>query len=354
MLEGQVAILSSGLLSGDESLALLEALGDSALYAPEQHSYLLYPDRVVPGFLEKNCLRADQVREIRLLTALVEAGDQAIITVDVNGVYHFSGQIRNYRDVQRALDRLKTQPRYADRVAADWDKLAALFEQTFHHDEFTGRSGTFFAYEGLGSVYWHMVAKLALAVQETILRVRGSDCVPALVEKYRQIREGLSFNKSSAAYGAFPTDPYSHTPKGQGAKQPGMTGQVKEVILTRQAEVGLTVAEGCLVFDPLLIDSRELVRAPSVFSYLGLTGQEQALDLKAGSLAYTICQTPVVLETDSPEGITVHWADGAVQCVPGRTLDAATSRHIFERDGAVHHLTVSFCKFPGSLLSYVP
>ncbi len=341
MLEGQVAILSSGLLSGEESLALLQGLRDSALYQPEQRSYLLYPDRSVPGFLDKNCLAAEQVRGLRLLTTLAEAGDRSIITRDVDGAYHFSGHIRNWHDVRRALEALKTEPRYADLVAADADKIRTLFEETFHHDEFTGRSGTFFAYEGLGSVYWHMVAKLLLAVQETVLRVGRSECGHALIRRYAEIREGLSFDKAPEVYGAFPSDPYSHTPKGQGAKQPGMTGQVKEVILTRLAEVGLSIADGRLVFDPLLLDPRELLTAPASFTFLDVSGHEQRLELEAGSLAYTLCQTPVVLKTDSQAGITVHGVDGAVQHLQGRILDVVNSRHIFERDGAIHHLTVS-------------
>jgi hypothetical protein len=54
MLEGQVAALSSGLLDARESLALLESLRASRLYQPSTHSYILYPDRDMPGFLEKN------------------------------------------------------------------------------------------------------------------------------------------------------------------------------------------------------------------------------------------------------------------------------------------------------------
>ena len=34
--------------------------------------------------------------------------------------------------------------------------------------------------------------------------------------------------KTVRSYGAFPSDPYSHTPAHAGAQQPGMTGQVKE------------------------------------------------------------------------------------------------------------------------------
>src|SRR5262249_20828704 len=148
---------------------------------------------------------------------------------------------------------------YTEAVQADFEKIRALFEATFRHDEFTGRSGTFFAYEGLGSIYWHMVAKLLLAAQETAIKFREDSTADALRQCYLDIRQGLSFNKSPDVYGAFPTDPYSHTPKGQGAKQPGMTGLVKEVILSRLAEVGLCVEDGRLVFDTTLLDSHEFL-----------------------------------------------------------------------------------------------
>jgi hypothetical protein len=45
MLEGQVAALSSGAISGDEACTMLEALYESDLYRPDQHSFMLYPDR---------------------------------------------------------------------------------------------------------------------------------------------------------------------------------------------------------------------------------------------------------------------------------------------------------------------
>ena len=54
MLEGQAAVLSSGVLSGAEAADLLDALRHSRLYRADQASYMLYPDRTLPGFLEKN------------------------------------------------------------------------------------------------------------------------------------------------------------------------------------------------------------------------------------------------------------------------------------------------------------
>ena len=357
MLEGQTAILSSGMLSAGESLALLESLRSSALYQPGQHSYILYPDRTLPSFLEKNRLRQEQIDSIALLKWMAESGDRSIITRDLNGDYHFSGHIRNFKDVNRALETLRADPaarrRCADLLETEedfrtqYEMIHALFEDTFHHDEFTGRSGTFFAYEGLGSVYWHMVAKLLLAVQETVLQC-GSELATAqeqigtrLLEKYIDIRQGLGFNKSPKDYGAFPADPYSHTPRDQGAKQPGMTGLVKEEILTRQAELGYTVQDGRLIFDLQLFDPAELLTTPMLYAYLDVNNQRQTLELQAGCLAYTICQTPVILQADQKPGITIHWAGGSLQHIEGQALDHATSRHIFLRDGQVHHLRVS-------------
>ena len=56
MLEGQVAVLSSGMLSGEASLTLLRSLKYSSMYRADQNSYMLYPDRDIPGFLHKNTL----------------------------------------------------------------------------------------------------------------------------------------------------------------------------------------------------------------------------------------------------------------------------------------------------------
>jgi hypothetical protein len=243
--------------------------------------------------------------------------------------------------VNLSLETLKKQPRYAELVRTESAKIVALFENIFHHDEFTGRSGTFFAYEGLGSVYWHMVSKLLLAVQETVMQARREPTAGALMEKYADIRKGLGFNKTPEVYGAFPTDPYSHTPKGQGAKQPGMTGAVKEEILTRQAELGFSIENGCLAFDFLLLDKKEFLAEPSVFAYWGVDGQQHQIELQAGCLAYSICQVPVILQASNEEWITIHLTDGRTRKIEGHVLDSANSQHIFQRDGEIHHLVVS-------------
>jgi hypothetical protein len=341
MLEGQVAILSSGLLTGAESLALLKSMRSGPLYRADQHSYILYPNHELKGFVEKNQLTPKQVEGLALVKELEKAGDDSLLVRDQNGDYHFAGHIRNIKDVRHTLEVLKSQSRFSEPVTQDSLRIEAIFEKTFHHDQFTGRSGTFFAYEGLGSIYWHMVSKLLLAVQETILRTRGEPTTARLIDCYADIRAGQCFNKAPAEYGAFPTDPYSHTPDGQGAKQPGMSGMVKEEILARQAELGFTIVNGRIAFDFLLLDRGELLQSPSSYKYPDTAGQWEKMDLPVGSLAYSICQVPVILQASPAAMIQVYLEDGAVQKFDGSTLDSATSRHIFERDGAVHHLVVS-------------
>ncbi len=244
MLEGQVAAISSGLLAGDEVVKLIHAMFDSDLYRPDVDSFMLYPARPRPSFLERNHVPAESVESNPLLRALEEIGSDAIVNGDVNGDYHFNADFQNVADVRDALDGL-TGTTLTSLVADHRAETLALFEHVFHHHEFTGRSSTMYGYEGIGSVYWHMVAKLLVAVQECILEAPDTTdpfVLSELVVLYERIRGGLGFNKTATEYGAFPTDPYSHTPAHAGAQQPGMTGQVKEELLD---QVGRTRARGC-------------------------------------------------------------------------------------------------------------
>ncbi len=132
--------------------------------------------------------------------------------------------------------------------------------------------------------------------------------------------------------------------KASGAKQPGMTGMVKEEILIRQVELGFSIENGNLVFDFLLLDRNEFLASPKVFSYWSVDGQQQQMELQAGSIAYSICQVPVILQASNETCIKVHLTDGSTQQIEGHVLDSVNSKHIFQRDGVVHHLNV--CLIP--------
>ncbi|MEM9053661.1 MAG: hypothetical protein AAGC47_16520, partial [Bacteroidota bacterium] len=271
MLEGQVAVLSSGSLSSKEALDVLDGLRNSALYRGDQNSYILYPNKQLPGFLEKNNVPEELVSKSRLFQKMLSDGNSQIIVKDIDGGYHFNGNFRNANNLKEGLDALSSSD-YASLAQVEEKLILEIFEEVFNHKAFTGRSGTFFAYEGLGSIYWHMVSKLLLAVQECSLKAiqenQSEEVIGRLLEHYYEINEGIGVHKSPQLYGAFPTDPYSHTPAGRGAQQPGMTGQVKEDILCRFGELGVFVKDGQLYFDPCLLRKEELLSEAKIFQYI--------------------------------------------------------------------------------------
>jgi hypothetical protein len=345
MLEGQVAVLSSGILSAREAVSLLDALRASSLYRSDQDSYLLYPDRRLPRFLEKNNIPPGDVDASRLLSEMLARGDRRIVVADIQGRVHFNASFRNAEVLRGALAALK-RGEYREGVEKEETALLELYERLFDHQSFTGRSGAFFKYEGLGCVYWHMVSKLLLAVQEVLLwGVRAGEnaaVVEALKRHYRSIREGIGVHKSPELYGAVPTDPYSHTPGFAGAQQPGMTGQVKEDIITRLGEMGVVVEEGCISFYPGIVTGAEFLSDPGTFAFYDPEGRKRSVELGIGTLAFTICQVPVVEHRRGPARIEITRMDGVRTSVQGLVLDLQTSSAIFRRTGDVGRLDVFF------------
>jgi hypothetical protein len=345
MLEGQVAVLSSGVLGAQESSELIEAMFKSQLFRQDQRSFMLYPDRELPLFLDRNQVPAGDVEANALLSSLIATGDRSIISRDSAGCYRFSSAFRNAGALGSALDQLAKNNGRAVNVGDHRESVLKLFEKVFNHRAFTGRSGTMYGYEGLGCIYWHMVSKLLLAVQECYLKAArdGDDSAAAtLAHLYYRVREGLGFNKSAQLYGAFPMDPYSHTPRHAGAQQPGMTGQVKEEILTRTGELGVRIENGMITFQPSLLRRREFLTREQEWSYFDINGNEQSLHLPTGSLAFTVCQTPVIYHLTSGDAkTTVHWTNGKTVVLPQHQLDQQVSAAIFERDGAIARIEVS-------------
>ncbi len=345
MLEGQVAAISSGLLDVDEVVDLVEAMYRSDLYRDDVDSFMLYPARSRPPFLERNQIPAASVESNPLLSAVLDAGNDDIVARDVDGRYHFDADFKNATDLSAALESL-TGSELESLVTRHGDDTLDLFERVFNHHEFTGRSSTMYGYEGIGSVYWHMVAKLLVAVQESILEAppdTGEGSLRELIRLYDRIRAGLGFNKTAVQYGAFPTDPYSHTPAHAGAQQPGMTGQVKEELLTRWAELGLTISAGSIRFSPVLLSMREFRTEPGHLVYLDVAGRHSDLAVPIGAAAFTVCRVPVVVhsaETKTDALIVVTHGDGSRRDVEGWSLDPETSRQIFDHTANIARLDV--------------
>jgi hypothetical protein len=337
MLEGQVAALSTRSLEPSQAVGVLEALAQSRMYRADQESYTLYPDRHLPRFLEKNSVSEAALAQSPLLQRLLKEGAPHVLFRDANGTVRFH---ESFASAERLESTLVTLGAAKEEIPGALD----AYEATFRHNAFTGRSGTMFAYEGLGSIYWHMVGKLLLATAERAFAAAEqgapSDLVRALVARYYEVRRGLGgFNKTPAVYGAFPLDPYSHTPAGSGARQPGMTGQVKEEVLTRFAELGVTVRAGCLGFLPLLLRKSEFLSEPAELCTYDLNGAELKVPLAKGTLGFTYCQVPIVFHLSQERHLELTRSDGTQQ-LAGDTLSAEDSAAIFARRGEILRIDV--------------
>lgn len=349
MLEGQVAILSSEQLDPEQTIQLLDTMRHSALYRPDQNSYLLYPARTLPRFMEKNVVPQSAADSCELLKRMLDAGQTSLVCRDANGTIRFRPEFHNAHALAATLDELRNDPQWGAMALESREAVLGVYEAVFNHNAFTGRSGSMYGYEGIGCIYWHMVAKLLLAVQDTFFRARSSQVAVAslcsLKRHYYDIRAGLGFTKSPLEFGAFPLDPYSHTPGFAGAQQPGMTGQVKEEILTRFGELGLRIEAGCIQFDPVLLRHEEFLTAPTLFSYRNTAGEKTELSLNPGTLAFTYCQVPILYQLGNP-GMQVIYKDGQRQSLTGNALGAETSQSVFERTGVVERIEVGIDPAP--------
>lgn len=341
MLEGQVAVLSAGVLNPQEVNEVLDALKSSAMFREDQYSYMLYPDRQLPRFTEKNNLPADLVESSELLKLLIADGNKDIIYQDADGIYHFNGNFRNAADLKHGLDSLQA---YASLVQQDRAQVLQAFEKVFDHQSFTGRSGTFYGFEGLGCIYWHMVSKLLLAISENYflaLHNKADDVqLGRMVQHYYDVRAGIGLNKSPELFGAFPTDAYSHTPGNGGAKQPGMTGQVKEDIITRFGELGIVVENGKITFNPGLLRKTEFLTAGKAFNFLSIQKENIAINLAADILAFTFCQVPFIYHLSDQNLVSITSADGALSETKGLEMNTFQSNEIFNRTGLIKQVDV--------------
>ena len=319
MLEGQVSVLSSGKLSPKEVVELLDAMRQSALYRADQFSYTLYPNKRLPLFLEKNVIPEKDIKAIKVLDDMIAAGDTDIVTKDVKGLYHFNASFNNAEFLKKAM------AKKSNISAADQKAIDELYEKIFNHQAFTGRSGTFYKYEGLGCIYWHMVSKLLLAIGENIKWAveQGADAatIAKLKKHYADVQFGIGAHKTPAQYGSFPFDAYSHTPTMAGVQQPGMTGQVKEDIINRFFELGLIVKDGALTIQSTMLDKKDFVGGKK--------------------LSFTSCSIKFEYVIDGKEGIEIAYAK-KTEKVAGYTLSREQSQLIFNRDKSVKQVTVHF------------
>jgi hypothetical protein len=345
MLEGQVAVLSAGILNPAEHLEVLDSLKKSNMYRADQYSYMLYPDRPLARFTEKNNIPGDRILHSPLLKKLVDHQNESIIKQDLEGHCHFQSDFRNAEALSAALDKLGENAEFTALVRQEKNNVMHIYEEVFDHQSFTGRSGTFYGYEGLGSIYWHMVSKLLLAAQECFMKAveegATKEVIGRLKQHYYEIKAGIGLYKNPGLYGAFPMDAYSHTPGNAGVKQPGLTGQVKEDFISRMCELGIRIQDGEISFDTRLFNEEEFSAGKMIFKYYDIDGNQQRVNLSAHQIGFTFCQVPIIYRLADKQQIILVNKNGKKEKITGCKIGRETSHQIFNRSGQVARIEVS-------------
>ncbi len=335
MLEGQVAVLGCDYLSDKEATELLQKMEKSKLYSKENKTYYLYPVIHTPSFMDKNIIPKDFAIKSRLIQTLIKDNNKELVILDANKKVRFNKDLNSYEKFKERIETLKKE--YKDLITAEEEELTQCYDEIFGFSEFMGRSQVLYKYEGIGSIYWHQNSKLLVSVQERMLRAKNKE---DLKSAYRTVRSGLGFNKTPEEWRAFPQDAYSHTPFAGGAKQPGMTGQVKEEIITRFKELGVIAENSRITFNSEIIDESEYLKEKTEFEFIRIDNERELISLDKDMLAFTFCQTPIIYQKSDRAEIFILYTNGESVTIGGNTLPEDISRSIFERENKVDSIRV--------------
>ena len=106
--------------------------------------------------------------------------------------------------------------------------------------------------------------------------------------------------------------------------------------------LGVTVHQGALNFEPTLLLEAELLRMPDSFSYLDVKGKWQTLPIPADSLVFTFCQVPVIISESKQDMIHIIYDAIKRTSIPGTKVDREWSKRIFERSSSIEKIEVEF------------
>ena len=127
-----------------------------------------------------------------------------------------------------------------------------------------------------------------------------------------------------------------------GAQQPGMTGQVKEEVLTRWGELGIRIEDGTIGFDPILLRRREFLTEGRDWDYYDVAAEKQTVAVPSAALAFTYCQVPIIYRLGSDTGsVKVARTDGSDSTFSKLRLDRDTSAAVFARSGEIEMIEVT-------------
>ncbi len=120
-----------------------------------------------------------------------------------------------------------------------------------------------------------------------------------------------------------------------------MTGQVKEDILARISELGVKMKDGKLQFQPALLQKKEFLSLATEATFILEDGSKKVMKLDENSLAFSVCQVPIIYKIDTSNALTVFYKNGTIEAFQTLELDKKTSEKIVHRTGEIESVYVS-------------
>jgi hypothetical protein len=119
---------------------------------------------------------------------------------------------------------------------------------------------------------------------------------------------------------------------------------VKEDIVSRFYELGFFVNDGKINFDPTILRKTEFIEEEKSFKYVNLNNDINYIELDKHSLAFTVCQVPIIYSLSVQKSIRISYMDNTDKIIEGHELDAENSESIFNRTNLIKAVYVSVVK----------
>ena len=129
MLEGQVAGISSRSSNPNDTIITMESLFSSKLYREDMESFILYPQKELVPFLEKNLIKSSFIQNSKLLTEMIQKNDKSIIERDSKGNFRFNPHFRNSFDLKHNLKQITSIDHYKKLVKNERELILNIFEE---------------------------------------------------------------------------------------------------------------------------------------------------------------------------------------------------------------------------------
>ena len=101
------------------------------------------------------------------------------------------------------------------------------------------------------------------------------------------------------------------------------------------------INKGKLLFQPMILNKNEFLLTEQEATFNMVDGSLKTLKLEKGTLAFTVCQVPVIYKIATSNQMELYYDNGSEEVIDSLELDLQKSTKIFQRTGEIGLVIVS-------------